>query len=70
MDLEWRGTLGVYSKQADKISSKLPVPMQNMSSNFYYYWVTTQDDEVIKVNIIKYNSLFSILLYLIIFNYI
>lgn len=47
-DIEWRGTLGVYSKQADKISSKLPVPMQNLSSNFYYYWVTTQDDEVIR----------------------
>ncbi|KAL8269520.1 hypothetical protein Esti_006537 [Eimeria stiedai] len=46
-DIEWRGTLGVYSKQADKISSKLPVAMQNLSSNFYYYWVTTQDDEVI-----------------------
>ncbi|KAL8431915.1 hypothetical protein Efla_002752 [Eimeria flavescens] len=46
-DIEWRGTLGVYMKQADKIASKLPVPMQNLSSNFYYYWVTTQDDEVI-----------------------
>ncbi|KAL8444113.1 hypothetical protein Emed_006400 [Eimeria media] len=46
-DIEWRGTLGVYSKQADKIASKLPVAMQNLSSNFYYYWVTTQDDEVI-----------------------
>lgn len=47
-DVEWRGTLGIYSKQADKIASKLPVAMQNLSSNFYYYWITTQDDEVIR----------------------
>lgn len=47
-DIEWRGSLGVYSRQADKISSKLPVAMQNLSSNYYYYWVTTQDDEVIR----------------------
>lgn len=47
-DITWRGSLGVYSKQADRISSKLPVPMQNLSSNYYYYWVSTQDDGVIR----------------------
>lgn len=48
-DLAWRGELRTYNKQADRISTKLPVALQNLSSNFDYYWVTTQDDDLIKV---------------------
>lgn len=48
-DLCWRGSLGYYCKQADKITPKAPAAMQNISSKFDYYWVTTQDDEVIRV---------------------
>ncbi|ESS28260.1 putative eukaryotic translation initiation factor 3 subunit 7 [Toxoplasma gondii VEG] len=47
-DLAWRGELRTYNKQADQIRTKLPVALQNLSSNFDYYWVTTQDDDLIK----------------------
>eukprot|EP00920_Eleutheroschizon_duboscqi_P009156 GHVT01020955.1.p1 GENE.GHVT01020955.1~~GHVT01020955.1.p1 ORF type:complete len:574 (-),score=154.39 GHVT01020955.1:634-2355(-) len=47
-DLCWRGTLCEYNRKMDKVSLKAPLPLQSLSSNVDFYWISAQDDDIIK----------------------
>ncbi|KAK1936897.1 putative eukaryotic translation initiation factor 3 subunit 7 [Babesia divergens] len=46
-DIMWRGKLGVYDKRMDNISVKAEMPVQNVNSQYDYYWTSTNDDDCI-----------------------